>query len=100
MGIPENEFEMRLNEIIYDLSTMDRANSDVRVIFDKIAEVHHELFDVTVRILLEKDDGKSLFYKRMIVEMLAKPIVEGINARLKNPELFYAQESDDIMNTI
>lgn len=98
MDKPENEFEMRLNEIIYDLGTMDRANSDVQVIFEKIAEVHHELFDVTVRILCDCDGGESLFYKRQIVRMLADPIVQGINARLKNPELFYASESDDVID--
>ena len=97
MDRPETEFEMRLNEIIYDLGTMDRANSDVQVIFEKIAEAHHELFDVVIRILCDCDDGKSFFYKRRMVQMLADPIVKGINARLMNPELFYAAESDDVI---
>ena len=59
MDKPETELEMRLNEIIYDLSTMKRTNSNMYEVFDKIAEVHHELFDVTVRILCDNDSSLS-----------------------------------------
>ena len=91
-----NEFEMRLNEIIYDLSTMKENNSDAQDIFNKIAEAHHELFDVVVRILCDGDS--SLVYKRLVIRLMADPIVKGINARLAHPELFYASESDDVID--
>lgn len=96
MDKPENEFEIRLNEIIYDLATMKETNSDMQDVFDKIAEVHHELFDVTVRILC--DDNSSLLYKRLVIKLMADPIIRGINERLARPELFYASESDDVID--
>ena len=97
MNKPENEFEMRLNEIKYDLATMKRTNSNMQDVFDKIAEVHHELFDVIVRILC--DDDSSLLYKRLVIKLMADPIVRGINERLAHPELFYAADSDDVIDT-
>lgn len=97
MNRPENEFEMRLNEIIYDLNTMKKTNSDMQDVFDKIAEVHHELFDVTVRILC--DGNSSLLYKRLVIKLMADPIIRGINERLTHPELFYAADSDDVIDT-
>ena len=91
------EFDQRMKEIAYDLATLHKENSEIGVVFDKMAEANLELFDLLVRTICE-DQG--MLMKRLVVMNLSGPIVKGINDRLKNTDLYYAQESDDLIDTI
>ena len=91
------EFDQRMKEIAYDLATLHKENSEIGVVFDKMAEANLELFDLLVRTICE-DQG--MLMKRLVVMKLSDPIVKGINDRLKNTDLYYAQESDDLIDTI
>lgn len=91
------EFDQRMKEIAYDLATLNKENSKIGVVFDKMAEANLELFDLLVRTICE-DQG--MLMKRLVVMKLSDPIVKGINDRLKHTDLYYAQKSDDLIDTI
>lgn len=103
MGKTGDEFELRLREIIYDLQTMSEnknpAKEDVDFIFDKVAEVQLELHDTVIRTIIEGIPN-SLTLAQFVSNQIATRVLSGYKDRSRAPELFYAQESDDIMNTI
>ena len=91
------EFDQRMKEIAYDLTTLNKENRELGVVFDKMAEANLELFDLLVRTVCE---DQEMLMKRLVVMKLSDPIVKGINDRLKHTDLYYAQESDDLIDTI
>lgn len=93
------EFDQRMREIAYDIATLSKkeTHEPISVIFDKMAEANLELFDLLVRTICE-DQG--MLMKRLVVMKLSDSVVKGINDRLRDTGLYYAQESDDLIDTI